>query len=199
MKKLVLCTITLLLVLSTFGCSKKDLNIDAEQITSDTLVAKSNGQLQVATVEEFDKDYYQLSELEEFVSEEIKVYNQKAGGDKIAIEDLQLKNNKAVMVLTYSGMDQYAAFNEVTAAYFNGGVTNIPLSLPDKLKDAKNDSFINTNEALQNTKYKVLIINEPYDIIVDGKIKYYSENAVMVENNKIQSAADDMTIIVFKP
>ncbi|MBP1754394.1 MAG: hypothetical protein H6Q59_792 [Firmicutes bacterium] len=45
----------------------------------------------------------------------------------------------------------------------------------------------------------MLVINEPYDIIVDGTIKYYSENATYVDDNKLQGAAEGMTIVVFKP
>jgi uncharacterized protein (DUF2344 family) len=189
----------LLLVLGTAGCSREELFITTDNISVDTLLAKANGQLQVATVEEFDKSYYNLTELEDFVSKEIEVYNQTAGETKITFEDVQLNSGKAIMLLTYTGMDQYTAFNEVTAAYFNGGVKNNPLDMPATLINTKNESLVSTEEVLQNAKYKVLVMNEPYDIIVDGKIKYYSENSKLVDDNKIQCAAEGMTVIVFKP
>jgi hypothetical protein len=198
MKKLVLCTI-LLLLLGTAGCSKEDLNLTAEEISVDTLLAKANGELQVATVEDFDKSYYNLSELEEFAANEIDLYNQAAGDDKITIKDIRISAGKAVMLLGYTGMDQYANFNEVTAAYFNGGIKENPLELPATLVNSKNGSLASTEEILQNDKLKVLVMNEAYDIIVDGKVKYYSENAVLVEDNIVQSATDGMTVIVFKP
>jgi uncharacterized protein (DUF2344 family) len=185
--------------MGTAGCSREELFISADDISADTLLAKANGQLQVATVEEFDKTYYNLNELEDFVAKEIEVYNQTAGEEKITFEDVQLRNGKAVMLLSYTGMDQYSAFNEVMAAYFNGGVKDNPLDMPATLINTKNESLVSTEEVLQNAKYKVLVMNEPYDIIVDGKVKYYSENSKLVDDNKVQGAAEGMTVIVFKP
>jgi hypothetical protein len=42
-------------------------------------------------------------------------------------------------------------------------------------------------------------MNEPYEIIVDGTIKYYSENATYIDDNKVQGPAEGMSIVVFKP
>ncbi|MBP1754393.1 MAG: hypothetical protein H6Q59_791 [Firmicutes bacterium] len=113
MKKWFLCTILLLLVLGTAGCRKEEKFLTADDITTNTLLAKSNGVLQVATVEEFDQTYYKLSELKDFISKEIDTYNKAAGEDKITLDDVQLNGGKAIMLLTYSGMDQYAGFNDV--------------------------------------------------------------------------------------
>ena len=41
-------------------------------------------------------------------------------------------------------------------------------------------------------------MNEPYHIIVGGKVKYYSENAKPIDNNEVQGSAEGMTIVVFK-
>lgn len=198
MKKLVLFTTMLLLILGLAGCSKEEKSIDADEVTTNTLLAKSNGELQVATVEDFDKSYYNISELKQFITKEIDTYNQKAGADKIVVNSVEQSGNQAIMLLTYSGMDQYASFNKTTAAYFNGGISKVGLDLPTTLVNSKNGSLASTQEAIQNTKYKVLVLNEPYDVIVEGSIKYYSENAEPVDDNEIKSAADGMTVIVFK-
>ncbi len=199
MKKWFLCAIMLLFIVGTAGCRKEEKILTVDDVTTNTILAKSNGILQVATVEEFDKPYYQLSDLKEFISKEINSYNKSAGENKITLEDVELRSGKAIMLLTYSGMDQYANFNDVTAAYFSGGVTEVPLDLPATLVNEKNGSLVSTQEVLQSDKYKILVMNEPYDIVVDGTIKYYSENATYVDENKLQGAADGMTIVVFKP
>jgi hypothetical protein len=199
MKKLTLCTILLLFILGTVGCTNKNISIDTEDVTANTFLAKANGEIQVATVEEFDKDYYKLNELNEFVKKEVDLYNQKAGGEKVVIESLKERSGNAVMLLHYTGMDQYTAFNGVMAAYFNGGIGEVPLTLPTTLVSSKSGTLTNTNEVFQNKKYKVLVMYEPYDVIVDGDIKYYSDNATLVGNNKIQSTADAPTVIVYKP
>jgi hypothetical protein len=199
MKRVVLCLTMLMIIIGTAGCSRKEVIITVDDVSVNTLLAKANGELNVAMVEEFDKSYYDISEMEEFAANKIKEYNQKAGGDHIALMQSANRDGKAILLLSYSGMDQYAAFNQVTAAYFNGGVSEIPLELPATLKNVKKDSVADTQKVIQNEKYKVLVINEPYDIFVDGKVMFYSDNAVLVDDNKVQSATEGTTVVVFKP
>lgn len=198
MKKLFLCTILLFMMLVTAGCTKEDLTITADEITANTFLAKSNGELQVATVEDFDKDYYDLKELEDYIATQVDAYNAKAGSKAITVNNVLKRDTKAIMILTYSGMEPYANFNQVTAAYFTGGTADVSLDLPSTLINAKNDSLASTEEILQNEKYKILVLNEPYNIVVGGKVKYYSENASYVDENTIQGASEGMTVVVFR-
>lgn len=198
MKKKFLCAILLLVMLTTAGCTKEDLALTTSEVTANTFLAKSNGELQVATVEDFDKDYYDLRELEDYIVTQVDAYNSKAGSKAITVDEVLERDNKAIMILTYSGMQIYANFNEATAAYFTGGTSDISMDLPSTLINAKNDSLASTEEILQNEKYKILVLNEPYNILVDGKVKYYSENAVYVDENTIQGASEGMTVVVFR-
>ncbi|HCA70031.1 MAG TPA: hypothetical protein DEP17_06440, partial [Lachnospiraceae bacterium] len=69
--------------------------------------------------------------------EEINSYNQVSGGENVVMDELELKDGNAVMILSYTGMKHYAEFNKVMAAYFNGGNKEIPLELPGSLVDVK--------------------------------------------------------------
>lgn len=199
MKKSILLAVILLLVLGTAGCSKEKKTIKAEDVSESTILVKSDGRIQAATVEEFDKDYYKLNELQDYIENEVSTYNKKAGGEKVIIDEIQLRDGKAIMVLSYTGMDQYVSFNEVTAAYFNGGIKDITLDLPTTLISRKNEALASTEEIIQNNKYRILVLNEPYHIIVDGEIKYYSENTEVIDKNEVKSAPEGMTIVAFKP
>ncbi|MDD3174673.1 MAG: hypothetical protein PHF63_13605 [Herbinix sp.] len=198
MKKLAFSTIILMLILAVAGCSGKEKYLKADDVTVSTMLAKANGKIQVATVEDFDKAYYNVKELQDFIDGQVASYNKKAGAEKITVNSVDGINKKAVMLLTYSGMDQYAAFNDVTAAYFNGGVVDNPLTLPTTLVNAKDETLASTEEVLQNEKYKILVLTEPYNIVVDGKVKFYSENATLIDENEVKGGAEGMTIVVFK-
>ena len=198
MKKYIFATILLLMVLAVTGCSKKEINITAEDITTNTMLVKRNGTLQVAIVEDFTKQYYKLGELEEFVKKEISTYNQTAGSDSVKIEELSLKNGKAVMLLGYEGMAHYSAFNKVTAAYYSADTKEVSLELPEQFINAKNGSKVDQATALKNGKNRVLVVYEPYDIIVDGKVKYYSDNATMTENI-VKSSGEGATVVIYDP
>lgn len=198
MKRILISICILMLIMSMSACNKADTNLVAEEISVNTILAKPDGALQVATIEPFDKPYYSLTGLEEFVVKEVNAYNQKAGADKISVEKIQIVNQNAVMMLSYTGMDQFCAFNEVPGAYFNGGMENISLDLPKSLVNAKGELEASA-EIISNEKYKVLVLFEPYDIIVDGTVKYYSDNAKLLEKNKVHGAESGMTVVVYKP
>lgn len=199
MKKLAICTIVVLLILGTAGCSGKVKHINVKDVTVSTMLARANGELQVATIEDFEKSYYKLSELQEYIGKEVASYNKSAGAESITVDSIEKLDNKAVMLLTYKGMKDYATFNKVTAAYFNGGVKDRTLNLPTTLINSKNKSLASTEEVLQNEKYKILVLTEPYNIIVNGSIKFYSENVTPIDDNEVQGAAEGMTVIVYKP
>lgn len=199
MKKAFVYIIMLLCFLNLAGCSKKEIFITANDVTADTMLVKRNGELYVAIVEDFDKNYYNLAELNEFVSKEVNAYNKKVGSEEVKIEGLELKNGKVVMILRYSKMAHYSAFNNMPAAYFSADTENVALELPTEYVEAKKDSLVDETVAMKNGKNQVLVLYEPYDIIVEGKIKFYSNNARYVEENKVSSNSEDMTVIIFKP
>jgi hypothetical protein len=188
-----------MLIISAAGCKKEEKVITADDVEVNTILAKADGSLQVATVEDFDKPYYTLAELSEYVTNEVNLYNKNAGGEKVKIDGLKINDKKAIMVLSYTGMDQYSNFNNVIAAYFNGGAGNVKLDMPATLVDVKNKATANTNEVIQNDKYKVLVMYEPYDIMVDGKVVYYSDNATLVDKSSVQGTGEGATVVVYKP
>ncbi len=199
MRRIIFASILLIFILSAAGCSKKELYISTEDVTSNTMLVKRNGQLQVAIVEDFSKAYYKLNELEEFVKKEINTYNKNAGGEDVTIEDLKLKNGNAVMLIGYTGMKHYASFNKVMAAYFAADTKDVALELPDQYVSAKNGDLVDRSTALKDGKYRVLVVYEPYDVIVDGSVKYYSNNAKPGKDNVIHSADEGATVIIYKP
>ncbi len=198
MKKISLVALVLFLILGMAGCTKDDLNIDVNEISQNTFLAMKNGELKVATVETFDKAYYQKDELAAFVKTETEEYNAKNSDDKVAIDEIVVNESKAAMLLSYNGMRAYSTFNEVPAAYFNGGLKDVALELPTTLISAKNEDLASTEEVILNEDYKILILYEPYEIVVEGKVKYYSSGATLLKDNRVQAAAEGLTIIVFK-
>ncbi len=193
------CIIFMLSFIAMAGCSKKEIFITANDVDADTILIKRNGSLYVAIVEDFDKNYYNLDELNEFVSKEVKAYNDKVGSKEVTIEELGLKNGKAVMILGYSKMAHYSAFNNMPAAYFSASTENVALELPSEYVDAGKKSVVNKDTAMKNGKNQVLVLYEPYDIIVEGDIKFYSGNATYMDENKVSSNREDMTVVIYRP
>ncbi|CRZ35054.1 hypothetical protein DFR55_11118 [Herbinix hemicellulosilytica] len=199
MKKVLLYLFILLSFVLMNGCKKEEIFLSVDDITANTFLLKRDGSLYVAIIEDFDKNYYNLSELNEFVAKEVNAYNEKAGGKEINIEKLELKNGRVVMILGYSKMAHYSAFNNMPAAYFGADTKDVALELPSQYLDAKKNEVVDKDTALKNGKNKVLVLYEPYEIIVEGDIKYYSENATLVDKNRIRSADENMTVVIYRP
>ncbi len=197
MKKVFLSLVFIIMLTGMTGCSKQDVILTFEDISENTILIKANGVIQSAIVEDFDKEYYNLSELTEFVKKEVDGYNQEIGQEEVIIDDVLLKRGKAVVILTYSGMAHYSEFNNVRAAYFKADIGDVPLQLPEKVLSVKNDELVNLDSVLGG-KNQVLVLYEPYEIIVEGDIKYYSENASLEDGNKAQSMTYDPSVIIYK-
>jgi len=137
MKKALLYACLLISFIVMTGCKKQEVFLTADDVTENTFLIKRNGSLYVAIVEDFDKSYYNLSELNEFVAKEVDAYNDKVGSQEITIESLELKNGKVVLILGYTKMEHYSAFNNMPAAYFGADLKNVALELPSQYVDAK--------------------------------------------------------------
>lgn len=203
MKKIVALTLVLLMLIGLTGCSNKTKYIDAQDVTESMMLARADGSLQVATVEKFDKEYYNLTELNDFIGKEIVAYNDTVKAENIKLDKVDVRDiggsKAAVMVLSYAGMKDYADFNQALAAYFHAGVKDVTLDLPKELLSYKKQDKVNTEDVIKHSDYRVLVVTEQFHIIVGGKIKYYSENAKKIDNNEVRSAAEGKTVIVYKP
>ena len=196
MKKTVLFIIVLFSFLALVGCSKEEVFISTDDVNTNTILVKRDGSIYVAIVEDFNKSYYDLSELNEFVSAEVNKYNNNLGSNEVVIEELGLKNGMAILILRYSKMEHYSSFNEVPAAYYSASTQDVALELPDQYVNAKKNSVVDKETAMKNVKNKVLVLYEPYEIIVEGDIKFYSNDATLIEGNKIISSYREDTMDV---
>ena len=200
MKKLIFSTTLLLCIFMLAGCNRNK-TINTEEVDTNTVMIKNDGSVEEATIEAFDKDYYNIDELQSFIVDKINEYKKIGGDDAIVLgeDDLKLIDGNAVLVLKYKSLKDYNAFtnNEVilTSAESakKGGIT-----LPDTFMNASDGSYVSTEVALKNSKYKVIVIDENTDVLVDGVIKYFS-NATLLSKNKIQTGSNGETVIVYKP
>lgn len=199
MKKTALCTILLLCVLLAAGCKRQKTELTVDDVTANTVLVGNDGTVQAAMVETFDKDYYSLSELKDFVSKEIGKYNTQAKEEAIAVKDIQIKDGNAVLILTFTSLEHYKNFNKVDAAFAKvPDAENTGISLPDTFIRVKDGAEETKENVMSNEKYRVLSIMGDTQVKVDGKIKYYS-NGTLVDKSTIQASSDSSTIIVYKP
>jgi hypothetical protein len=197
MKKVLLCTLFILLITIFTGC-RKNLELKAENVETNTIVVKKDGSAQAAIVDVFDKDYYSLQELTDFMNEEINSYNEENGEDVIILDEIEEIDGKVILILTYSSLSHYSAFNHIETQLVSAkDARNGDINLPDVLSNKKEES-ISKETALEKDNYKVFGIKEDTNVVIDGKIMYYS-NGEFIDSSKIKANGEDETIIVYKP
>lgn len=200
MKKFVLCTILVFTFILLSGCGRKNIKLKTDDVDVNTVVIKKDGTVQAATVEEFNKDYYNLDELKDFITKEINKFNSSVGSDTaITMDSLEMDEEDAVLILTYQNLDTYAAFNEVEAVTLGvDALQGENVELPDVFVKEDDGAYVKQDVALKNGKYKLVMIKDNIDLMVEGKIKYYA-NCILVNSYTIQTAPEGASVIVYKP
>jgi hypothetical protein len=200
MKKAVLYTILVISFILLAGCKRKNIKLNTKDAEANTVVIKKDGTVQAATVEEFSKEYYSLDALSNFITKEINKFNKTVGSETaITIDSLEMNGKTAVLILTYQNLDTYAAFNEVEAVTVGvDALSSSKLELPDVFVKEDGGAYVKQEEALKNEKYKVVMINDNVNLMVEGSIKYYA-NCILVNSYTIQTAPEDASVIIYKP
>ncbi len=200
MKKTVLYTILVLSFILLAGCKRKNIKLNTKDAEANTVVIKKDGTVQAATVEEFGKEYYSLDALNSFIAKEINKFNKTLGSETaITIDSLEMNGNSAVLILTYQNLDAYAAFNKVEAVTVGvDALSGSKLELPDVFVKEDGGAYVKKEEAIKNEKYKVVMINDNVNLMVEGSIKYYA-NCILVNSYTIQTAQEGASVIIYKP
>ncbi len=199
MKKFLFYTVLALGFILTAGCKNKDRVITVDDVENNTVLVKNDGTVQTATVEVFDKNYYNLDELKNFITQQITKYNQDNGQGSIVMDSLNLKDGNAVLVLNYANLDHYTAFNKVEAAFTTTTeAKSSGMDLPDVFVSASDGAYASPDVALKNEKYRVLVLHEQTDVIVDGSVKYFT-NGKLMSKSKLQTGSGDACVIIYKP
>lgn len=177
--------------------TKNNKTVVKEGIENNTILVREDGTLQVAIVDLFDKEYYNIEEFEGFVNEEINNYNADFDDSPIVFNALEKRDDSLVIVMTYNNMEHYSAFNNIEGLLLDAPTARQDKSnLPESFsKNGGNE--VEFDEALEKDEYKIFGINEQVDIIVDGKILYYS-NGEYIDSQTMKSDEKEITYIIFK-
>lgn len=192
-------TFSILLLMSSClfaGCGNQTLDLD--KIQTNTIMIEKDGAISSATVEEFEKSYYSEEGLKVFVEQEIGAYNKKNREDSVILDSMQVKDGTASLLISYENIEQYAQINRVEAGNFTMEEAKQNIAIPTEFTDASANENVSWEEISSDSKYKVAVVNEPMDIIVTGKVKYYS-GGVLLNESTVQSDGTQTCVVVYKP
>ncbi len=181
-------TVLIVIAASLAGCGKT-----GEKET--TVKVSRSGEISSTVVEKFDKDYYNLDDLDKMSDEAVKKYNAANGADAVkADKPVMNKDNEVTEKITYASYRDYAGFNN--SQFFCGTVADASAAgynLGTSLKSASDSSkTVTGEEVISQMKDKhILITDEATHIAVYGRIMYISDG-VNVTGRKEADISKDM-------
>ncbi len=179
MKKLTFLSVLVIMIVTLGGCRKGNVSIKTSGIEANTMLIKSDGIVQVATVEEFNESYYDMDELREYINDNLAKFNEEVGNETaVVLDDLDKKRDKAIMVLEYQNLDYYAQFNEVEAKQITKLTAKELEELPTTFESAQEEESISKSDLATLENINVVVLEEEYNLIVSEKIKYYANGTL---------------------
>ena len=171
MRKACMAGIGVLIGISMLAGCGKSLNAD-----TDTVYVQKNGTVLTVDVETLDKDYYDETELKDYVTDAVSAYTEEHGKNTVKLEGLSVKESTATLKMKYKTPEDYTGFNGIEL--YEGKVVKALAAGYDF-----NTDFVSVEDDL-----KAVIIKANRDVKVDGTICYVS-----TENVKL-TGADSVSI-----
>lgn len=197
MKRIQIITLLIMCTCLLAGCKNGISSLKVDDIKVNTLLVKEDGSLQAGIVEDFNKDYYSKEELTQFIEESVSDYTKTAGEEAAVMDSLEVKGEKVNVIFHYATVKDYATLNEVETDIMTAEVAVADERMPDSFVAAKDSATVEKEKALGKKEYKVIVVNEPMDVIVQGNVVYYA-NGILVNKTTVQSSDKGATIIVYK-
>lgn len=195
-KKLVYGTV-LLCVLYLTGCGSD------KQVKENTLYVKNNGKVVGALSEKFDKDYYKEDELSDWIKAEVDSYNKENGKKTLKLGECEIEDDQAKVSISYASIEDYANFNQVVA--FEGTIAEAQkagYTFAGEFKSTTDKPSITNKEIDGSKEYKVLILEESQQLVMEKKILYINDVVQVNEDNlkkaKVNASKKNLAFIIYK-
>lgn len=184
MRKVIMIFCVLLLCMAFSACGNDSDMESALKIDKKGLVTST-------FVEEFEKEYYDVNELEDMIRLEISEYNQSKGQERISLISIELIEGMVKVEIQYMEYSDYAAFNDTEL--FWGTVETADtsgLNLNHVFVEAGGDNTISPEQIRELTDYHVVIWQGNMPVEVPGKILYHTGELTLLGSKKIISEPD---------
>lgn len=168
----------------------------AKEYNKNTVVIKGNGSLVEVAVEDFKDSSIKAEELTTYIDEQITLYNEEAGKNKVRKKSINTDDmSKVKLVLTYKDIESYNGFNALDCTLKD--FSDVKESELKGSFKAGEDKTVKVSDMEDVDKATVLIISEATDVVVNGSILYYN-GEVKVKDNVATTSGKDNAIIIFK-
>ncbi|HKM21871.1 MAG TPA: hypothetical protein VJZ01_07495 [Lachnospiraceae bacterium] len=179
------------------GCAEKEPDIETT-----TVFVQKNGKVTDAIVESFEQGYYSALELQSMLDEEVAAYNAEVGQEDAAVVSrFDVSSGVAKVFVDFKTGQDYADFNQ--AQFFLGSINEAyeaGIDLDVVMKSTEGEETLSKEDLLEKGKYKILIIDNPVNVVLYKKILYTSANVEIISDKeaRISDEAAGPAYLVFR-
>ena len=177
--------IFLTVLLSLTGCG------GIEKAKESTVTVSDEGVVTEALIEEFLSEDYDEKELETSIRQMVDTYNTESGKDAVKIMKIQVKEGEPTALLQYESDEVYREFNQVD--FFTGTVGQAKeegFTFAETFQDTEGKEVALGIIPDSCTDQQLIIIREPLNVLVPGKILYVSNNMKILSSKEAKLEQD---------
>lgn len=167
--------------------------------TESTIYITGKGEVKSAVMESFEEDYYDFSELTENVEKEVEAYCLDKNDEALTVEALTCSEDMVTLIMNYQTAAAYAEFNDVLLF---AGTCQEALDagyVPEGLYDAEGEEAVYDAEEMEHLK--VIVTEENVCIQTSGKIKYVSDNVILLDKKlakAVETGKSHPAFVIYK-
>ncbi len=203
--------LTTILILTSFmifglaGCGEKEVI----PVTEPTVEITADGELIAYLVEDFDKEYYDLGELDAMVREEVADYVSEqalvteTGKEGLTVESVAMAadgSKKVVVALKFANSEIYADYFDVETFYGTvAQAQNAGYGLSAALTGVKDREIFTEEEAEKNSRRKILVIEGSMIVRCPKEVLYIGNNTSLTEDGFVDcTQSEGLKLIIMK-
>lgn len=180
----------ILLVLSLM-CLMQGCN-SSKEADRETIEIKKDGSIVETVRESFEEEYYNIEELESYISSAVAAYNEDFGEIRIEMDKCGVKGKIAEAVMKYESMDDYMGFNDMEI--FVGDLSELAdtsYHASVNLKNKKGATASLSHLIASNESYEAVVVTWPCEVKVSGKIAYVSDGVEILSGKVANVKVND--------
>ncbi|MBR1931171.1 MAG: hypothetical protein IJ833_06820 [Lachnospiraceae bacterium] len=174
-----------------------------ETVDVTSLAVTDDGEVLSYLVDEFDKDYYSITDLTSMAMEEATEYNESHSDSSDTypvtvnkVEMLSDSEGKVVLSHKFDSTETYARYNDQVLFYGTVGDAILAgYDLSGGVKNVKDGSVINEEQMMQDGGRKVLITDVKAVLYAPGRVAAISDG-VYNENGTVDTAKAQGNVII---
>ena len=191
------------------GCSEEQEAVYVP-VTENSVEAAADGRVIGYIVEDFDKEYYDITELGDMVRAEIEIYNEKnaslsteAGRAPVIVDKVSMAEDgsaKAVVELNFQNAAVYEDY--MGTELFYGTLAEAEAAgyqLAGQLNSVKKGEALTAEQINKNSDWRVLIVEDTLWIRPGAKVQYLSGNVSLTDEGLVDgNTSEELKYIIIK-